>query len=209
MLHLLTQRMGATRGSRLLGAACAALLAATLAAFASPVAAQAWPAAGKAVTVRVTALRVQVLHQGVVVADHLRQFGRDKTIYDPWHYLAALERKPGALRNGAPFQNWQLPPAMRQIQAQLMVRPGGDGDFVDILRAARQHGLEIAESACQIALQQDTTQAEVVLNLIARQIEPPAVPAVKVPDGLTLRVAPLADCSRYDGLRREVSHAGA
>jgi hypothetical protein len=37
-----------------------------------------------------------------VVGMHRRHLGRDKHIYDPWHYLAVLEQKPGALRNGAP-----------------------------------------------------------------------------------------------------------
>ena len=31
---------------------------------------------------------------------------------DPWHYLPVLARKPGALRNGDPFRNWDLPPAL-------------------------------------------------------------------------------------------------
>jgi len=42
---------------------------------------------------------------GEIVADHPRCFGRDRTIYDPWHYLPVLVIKPGALRNGAPLQH--------------------------------------------------------------------------------------------------------
>ena len=38
-------------------------------------------------------------------------FGRDETVFDPWHYVPVLARKPGALRNGAPFKDWVLPPA--------------------------------------------------------------------------------------------------
>ena len=30
-------------------------------------------------------------------------------IFDPWHYLPVLQKKPGALRNGAPFKDWDLP----------------------------------------------------------------------------------------------------
>ena len=44
-----------------------------------------------------------------VVADHPRQFRRDQIIYDPWHYLPVLMKKPGALRNGAPFKDWRRP----------------------------------------------------------------------------------------------------
>ena len=42
-----------------------------------------------------------------------RRFGRDQTIYDPWHYVPVLARKPGALRNGAPFKDWVLPAGAR------------------------------------------------------------------------------------------------
>jgi hypothetical protein len=43
------------------------------------------------------------------VAEHSRSFGRGDTLYDPWHYVPVLARKPGALRNGAPFKDWVLP----------------------------------------------------------------------------------------------------
>ena len=35
------------------------------------------------------------------MAEHPRCYGRGETIYDPWHYVPVLARKPGALRNGA------------------------------------------------------------------------------------------------------------
>jgi transposase len=59
-------------------------------------------AAGLMVLVRSHAERIVVLLDETVVADHARSFRRDQIIYDPWHYLPVLVRKPGALRNGAP-----------------------------------------------------------------------------------------------------------
>src|SRR6266478_4862009 len=59
-------------------------------------------AAGRMVLVRSHAERIVVLLDDTVVADHVRNFRRDQIIYDPWHYLPVLVRKPGALRNGAP-----------------------------------------------------------------------------------------------------------
>ena len=50
---------------------------------------------------RVYADRIIVLLDDEMVADHPRRFGRDQVVYDPWHYLPVLTRKPGALRNGA------------------------------------------------------------------------------------------------------------
>jgi len=159
-------------------------------------------AAGKGVTIRATATTITVFYEGEVVADHQRRFGRDKTIYNPWHYLDALQRKPGALRNGAPFQDWQLPRSLRLIQKRMMQHLGGDRSFVEILCAANRYGLDAADAACRKALSQGTTQSEVILNLIAREKEP-AVPAtISTPKKLVLHEEPTADCARYDRLRK-------
>lgn len=144
-----------------------------------------------------------------MVADHERQFGRDKTVYDPWHYLDVLSRKPGALRDGAPFQNWQLPPALLRVQKLLLQQLGGDRGFVNILRAANIHGMDTAETACHKALSQQTVQSEIILNLIAREVDPPAAIQITPPEKLRLREEPVADCARYDVLRKEVDHATA
>lgn len=158
--------------------------------------------AGKTATVRVSADRIRVIGNGELIADHKRQFGRDKTVYDPWHYLEALRRKPGALRNGAPFQDWPLPASLQQVQRHLLQHLGGDREFVDILCAARQHGLTIVEGVCRTALAQGTTQGEVILNLVSRAVAPPVIEEVTIPDWLQLREEPIADCSRYDSLRQ-------
>jgi hypothetical protein len=55
-----------------------------------------------------------VLSQGRSVGEHARCFGRGETVYNPWHYVPVLARKPGALRNGAPFRDWPLPSAMER-----------------------------------------------------------------------------------------------
>jgi transposase len=50
--------------------------------------------AGKAVSVRLSAVRVRIVAEGRVIAEHDRRFGRDQLICDPWHYLPVLEKKP-------------------------------------------------------------------------------------------------------------------
>jgi hypothetical protein len=83
-------------------------------------------AAGRMVLVRSHAERIVVLLGDEVVADHPRQFRRDQIIYDPWHYLPVLMKKPGALRNGAPFKDWALPPALTQVRVKLKQHADGD-----------------------------------------------------------------------------------
>ena len=110
-------------------------------------------AAGRMVLVRSHAERIVVLFNDEVVADHPRQFRRDQIIYDPWHYLPVLVRKPGALRNGAPFKDWDLPAGLAQVRAKLKSHADADRQFVKILAAVLDHGLAAVEAACAEALQ--------------------------------------------------------
>jgi hypothetical protein len=141
-----------------------------------------------------------------VLADHPRCFGRGQSLFDPWHYLEVLERKPGALRDGAPFQQWALPEALRRVQARLMKQPGGDKACVELLLAGRQHGLEPLEVACEWALEQGTTAVAVVLNHLHRLLSPRPPETLPTPERLNLTLEPKADCTRYDRLRQ---NAGA
>ncbi|MGH8561773.1 MAG: IS21 family transposase [Nevskiales bacterium] len=161
-------------------------------------------AVGQLVSLRAYADRIKVLHHGEVVAAHPRQFGRDKTVFDPWHYVPALTRKPGALRNGAPFQDWSLPPALTRIRARLAKLADGDRQFVAILSAALQDGLDAVEQACASALSQGTVSSDAVLNALLRAKNPPRLPPVTIPQALTLAIEPRADCARYDALRGAV-----
>ena len=75
--------------------------------------------------------RIVVLLGDEVVADHPRHF-----------------REPGALRNGAPFKDWALPPALTQVRAKLKQHADGDRQFVKVLGAVLDHGLAAVEAAC-------------------------------------------------------------
>lgn len=63
---------------------------------------------------------------GRIVGAHRRTFGRGKTIYDPWHYVPVLARKPAALRIGAPFKDWVLPAGLERVRRKLAGAANGD-----------------------------------------------------------------------------------
>ena len=73
---------------------------------------------------------------------------------------------------------------------------------VDILAAVLSDGLAAVEAACAEALREGVHSADVVLNILARRREPPPPMTILTPDALRLRHEPLADCARYDSLRR-------
>ncbi len=164
--------------------------------------------AGKAVTVRAYADRVSFIHQGRLVGLHVRQFGRDKTVFDPWHYLDVLQQKPGALRNGAPFLAWDLPEALQQTRTLLSGRPDGDRQFVGILAAVPTHGLDAVAGACATSLAEGTVSRDVVLNRLSRSSEDTSPSTVPSPSHLPkLRLVPVVDCRRYDRLLSGGGHA--
>jgi hypothetical protein len=159
-------------------------------------------AVGRPVEIRAYAERIEIRQDGRVVGEHPRWFGRDRTISDPWHYVPVLARKPGALRNGAPFKNWVLPAGLERVRRKLVGAADGDRQFVDVLTAVLSDGLPAVEAACQEALGQGVHSADVILNILARRREPAVPITIATPDALRLRHAPAADCARYDRLRR-------
>jgi hypothetical protein len=162
---------------------------------------------GKTVQMRVYATRILIVRDGEIVAAHVREFGRDKTIFNPWHYLPALETKPGALRNGSPFKNWELPEGIETIRNQLRRRYADwDRQFVGILTAVPHFGVQVVDQACLQALKMTTVSKEVVLNLLYRGEDKDPVRDIDIGAHLHLECQPVADCSRYDRLLKEVPH---
>jgi hypothetical protein len=83
-------------------------------------------AVGRPVEIQAYADRLVIRQDGAIVGEHRRRFGRGATIYDPWHYVPVLARKPGALRNGAPFKAWLLPASLKRVRR--MLKGSDDGE---------------------------------------------------------------------------------
>ena len=163
---------------------------------------------GRTVQLRAYAERIVIVREGEVIGYHRRHFGSGKTIFDPWHYLPVLDRKPGALRNGAPFRHWDLPEAIARVGEQLQRRyPDWDRQYVGILQTVPLYGREAVEAACSKALNAGVFSKEVVLNLLNRGQEDADAEPIEPPGHLILKQPPVADCQRYDRLRQEVAYA--
>jgi len=129
-----------------------------------------------------------------------RSFARDQTIYDWQHYIALVERKPGALRNGAPFRD--MPESLVQLQRQLLKHPGGDRVMAQVLSAVNLHGLEDVLVSTELALQAGRVSADHVLNVIAR-LKEPRLNRLEISTPLQLNTPAQANLERYDALRSE------
>ena len=150
------------------------------------------------VELHISAIEVKVIAEGREVAKHPRSFDKQQTTYNPWHYLSALERKPGALRNGEPFLHWPLPQPVKILQSHLLKQPKGDRAMVKLLSLIADYGEEIGVKAAAIALDNEIPTVEAVLNIIHRLTEPVIPPIVSY--DVPLRMPPQAQLSRYDSL---------
>src|SRR4029450_12884078 len=111
---------------------------------------------------------------GEIVGEHARCYGRNHTVYDPWHYVPVLARTPGALRNGAPFKDWVLPGALERVRRRLGSTDDAGRQMVDILSAVIIDGLAAVERACAEALAHGLCSSDAILNILARRRDPPA-----------------------------------
>jgi hypothetical protein len=162
--------------------------------------------ANRPVSLRVYPERIVVAAEGQVLCEHPRVIARShhgpgRTVYDWRHYLAVIQRKPGALRNGAPFAD--LPEAFRRLQGLLLKRVGGDREMVEILALVLQHDEQAVLCAVELALEGGVPTKIHILNILHRLIDggTAAVAAVDAPQALALRREPKADVARYDALR--------
>ena len=161
--------------------------------------------ANRVISLRVYPERLVIVAEAQMVAEHVRVFSRDKrppgqTIYDWRHYLSVAQRKPGALRNGAPFL--ELPDSFRRLRARLLKRSGGDREMVDILALVLLHDEHLVERAVTRALESGESSKQHVLNCLSRLAEPSRPLPLNPPPALKLVTEPEANTARYDQLRR-------
>jgi transposase len=146
--------------------------------------------------------QIAVYAENERVACHRRLLGREQTCYDWQHYILLAERKPGVLRNGAPFAD--MPAPLIKLQSALLRREGGDRIMAQVLAAVPHHGLDAVLVAVELVLESGAASAEHVTNVLARlrQSDPPE----RVETHLQIHEEPVADASRYDTLHQETQH---
>ena len=142
-----------------------------------------------------------------IVAEHPRQPGKGKTVYDWQHYVPLVQRKPGALRNGAPFMD--LPEPLARLRQALLKHAGGDRLMAQVLDLVKVAGLDAVLVAAELALERAGPSGRVspehVGNVLAGLTAPPR--PENVATALSALTPPKADTARYDELRRLRFHS--
>jgi hypothetical protein len=110
-----------------------------------------------------------------VVARHPRCWEREQTTYDPLHYLALLERKPGAIDFARPLESWKLPDCFailrRRLEADLGHR--GTREFIKVLRLLEQSTVPALARAIEAALTIGATGSDAIALILFHHAERP------------------------------------
>ncbi len=146
----------------------------------------------KAAELRIYAKKIVIVSGKKIIGEHDRCFKRHKRIYNPWHYVPILERKPGALRNGAPFKDFKLPASMQKIRTILSSHPDSDKKFTKILLEVQEYGLDKVDKICLEVLSTGFCNAELIVQRLKQK------PEEDSGQELLLEYQSNSDCSCYD-----------
>ncbi|MBX9793053.1 MAG: IS21 family transposase [Burkholderiaceae bacterium] len=149
------------------------------------------------VSVRLYSNQVVIVVDDAIVARHERLLAEHQVSFDWQHYVPLISRKPGALRNGAPFA--EMPTALLRLKQGLLRRNGGDKVMAQVLATVPIAGLDAVLVAVELVLESGVLSIEHILNVVARLTEPPA--ATSAETQLKLGEEPQANTERYDQLR--------
>lgn len=118
---------------------------------------------------------VRFSQRGTLVAEHVRCWGKRQTVFDPLHYLALLERKPGAFDYALPLQGWQLPDCFGRLRQRLEEADpkGGTRRYIGVLRLLERHPLAAVVAAVERALTLAIADAEAVRLLLEQARQQP------------------------------------
>ncbi len=118
---------------------------------------------------------VRLVCRDHLVARHRRHWGKEHITFEPIHYLALLERKPGAFDQARPLEGWRLPEPFAILRRRCEAAWGETGvrHFIQVLRLLEKHALADLTAAVERALTIGVTTADAVRVLLEVSREQP------------------------------------
>jgi transposase len=110
-----------------------------------------------------------------VIARHPRHWGKEHTTFDPLHYLALLERKPGAIDFARPLESWALPVCFATLRRRLEADLGHPGtrEFIKVLRLLENATVPALATAIETALSIGATGSDAISLILFHHAEEP------------------------------------
>ena len=107
------------------------------------------------------------------IARHRRSYGAADLVFDPLHYLALIEQKPGALDQAAPLQHWDLPEQFAHLRRLLEARMGRKGkrEYIQVLRLMELFAQPVVAAAIADAIKLGAISFDAIKQLTLAKVE--------------------------------------
>ena len=155
-----------------------------------------------------TVEEVRLVYEDRMVAKHARCWDREKIFFEPIHYLALLERKPGGFDYARPLENWQLPDCFALLRRRLEAADPRQGtrSYIRVLRLLEKFSLTQLTAAVEYALDIDVIDVESIRTILEHRSDQPVelFPLDGRPHLAHVRVE-TTDVSSYQALLEEVT----
>ena len=155
-----------------------------------------------------TVEEVRLVYEDRLVARHQRSWDRERSFFEPIHYLALLERKPGGFDYARPLENWQLPECYALLRRRLEAADPQQGtrSFIRVLRLLEKFSLVQLTQAIEYALDIDVIDADSIRTILEHRADRPVelFPLDGRPHLAHVRVES-TDVSSYQALLEEVA----
>ena len=117
--------------------------------------------------------RVELCHKNELIATHKRLWCKEGVSFDPLHYLALLERKPGALDHARPLEGWQLPDCFGILRRRLEDEKAGEGtrEYICVLRLLEKHSIRALSRAVEKGLRINALTKDAIAQFLIPQEE--------------------------------------
>ena len=131
--------------------------------------------AHRKLTVVATVQEVRLVFDDRLIAKHPRCWEREKTFFEPIHYLALLERKPGGMDYARPLENWNLPECWALLRRRLEAHDPRHGtrSFIQVLRLLEKFSLPHLTAAVEYALDIDVIDAASIRTIAEHRADQP------------------------------------
>ncbi len=122
-----------------------------------------------------TVEEVRLVHEDRLVARHPRCWERERTFFEPIHYLALLEHKPGGIDYARPLENWGLSENFGLLRRRLEAQDphSGTRSYIQVLRLLERFSQAQLTSAVDYALDIDVIDPDSIRTILEHRADRP------------------------------------
>ncbi|MFM8704276.1 MAG: IS21 family transposase [Planctomycetia bacterium] len=131
--------------------------------------------AHRKVIVIATVDEVRFIYEDRLLARYPRCWDRERVFFEPVHYLALLERKPGGFDHAKPLERWQLPECFALLRRRMEADDpkSGTRSFIRVLRLLERFSLEEVTAGVEYAIDIGLSDSDSIRSVVEHRADGP------------------------------------